>query len=121
MGILVTGAAGFIGMHVARALLARGDEVVGVDNINDYYGVRLKTARLASLQCEAAFRFEGGDVADTSAVAEWFAREGFDRVEHSAAQAGVRYSLWREYQDAVRGDGSGRPSGELVCRHEEGQ
>lgn len=93
MRILVTGAAGFIGMHVARALLARGDEVVGVDNLNDYYDVRLKTARLASLQCEAAFRFERVDVADTLAVAELFARGGFDRVVHLAAQAGVRYSL----------------------------
>ena len=80
-------------MHVALALLRRGDEVVGVDNLNDYYDVRLKQARLAQLSNMAGFRFERLDVADTSATAACFANGGFDRVVHLAAQAGVRYSV----------------------------
>ena len=93
MKILVTGAAGFIGMHVSERLLARGDEVVGLDNLNDYYDVRLKEARLARLEGRPGFRFARLDVADTAGTAELFAREKFDRVVHLAAQAGVRYSL----------------------------
>lgn len=93
MKVLVTGAAGFIGMHVSERLLARGDEVVGLDNLNDYYDVRLKEARLARLTGRAGFRFVRLDVADTTAVATLFANEKFDRVVHLAAQAGVRYSL----------------------------
>lgn len=93
MKILLTGAAGFIGMHTALRLLARGDEVVGVDNLNDYYDVKLKHARLAQLASYANFRFVGMDVADTQAIAALFDREGFQRVVHLAAQAGVRYSL----------------------------
>lgn len=93
MKILVTGAAGFIGMHVARRLLERGDEVVGIDNLNDYYDPRLKLARLENLKPYRRFRFARMDVADTNAVAALFAEEKFDRVVHLAAQAGVRYSL----------------------------
>ncbi len=91
--VLVTGAAGFIGMHVALALLRRGDEVVGIDNLNDYYDVSLKRARLARLQAEPGFRFERVDIADSAATAACFESGGFDRVVHLAAQAGVRYSV----------------------------
>jgi UDP-glucuronate 4-epimerase len=95
--VLVTGAAGFIGFHVARALLARGDAVVGFDNVNDYYDVALKAARLAELDRAAAggpWTFLRADLADRAAVAAAFAEHGpFDRVIHLAAQAGVRYSL----------------------------
>ena len=94
--ILVTGAAGFIGMHVALALLARGDEVVGIDNLNDYYDPRLKRDRLGHIASQpgaSRFRFEQTDVADNGALQALFAREGFERVVHLAAQAGVRYSL----------------------------
>jgi UDP-glucuronate 4-epimerase len=93
--ILVTGNAGFIGFHVARALLARGDDVVGFDNVNAYYDPRLKEARLAILT-EAgggAYRFIRGDLADRSAVEACFAETKFDRVINLAAQAGVRHSL----------------------------
>ena len=93
MKVLVTGAAGFIGMWVAERLLARGDQVVGIDNLNDYYDVGLKQARLTRLAEHAAFRFEQLDIADMAALGELFRREGFDRVVHLAAQAGVRYSL----------------------------
>ena len=93
MKILVTGAAGFIGMHVARLLLERGDEVVGIDNLNDYYDPRLKQARLKNLEPYARFGFRRIDVADAPAIAALFAGEGFERVVHLAAQAGVRYSL----------------------------
>ena len=93
MKILVTGAAGFIGMHTSEVLLARGDEVVGIDNLNDYYDPTLKEARLARLVPNANFRFVKLDVADRSGMARLFAAEKFDRVIHLAAQAGVRYSL----------------------------
>jgi len=92
MKILVTGAAGFIGYHTARQLLARGEQVVGLDNLNDYYDVALKRARLARLTPYANFRFMEADIADRQAMPAVF-REGFDRVIHLAAQAGVRYSL----------------------------
>jgi UDP-glucuronate 4-epimerase len=91
--VLVTGAAGFIGSHVAQRLVARGDEVVGLDNLNAYYEVRLKEARLERLAPQKGFRFVRGDIADRDAVSELFARERFDRVINLAAQAGVRYSL----------------------------
>lgn len=93
MNILVTGAAGFIGSHVARRLLDRGDHVVGVDNLNDYYDPSLKEARLARLQPDAGFRFERLDIADAAAMARCFAEHRPSRVIHLAAQAGVRYSL----------------------------
>lgn len=93
MKILVTGAAGFIGMHVAQRLLARGDTVVGIDNLNDYYDPALKHARLAQLAPHVGFKFELIDIADRPAMANLFEREKFDRVVHLAAQAGVRYSL----------------------------
>jgi nucleoside-diphosphate-sugar epimerase len=91
--ILVTGAAGFIGMHVSQLLLARGDTVVGLDNLNDYYDPQIKRDRLARLTPSPAFRFVHMDVADRPGMAELFAHEKFDRVVHLAAQAGVRYSL----------------------------
>ena len=93
MKILVTGAAGFIGMTTSLRLLARGDEVVGLDNLNDYYEVQLKLDRLARLHAHANFRFVKLDVADREGMAALFAAEKFDRVIHLAAQAGVRYSL----------------------------
>ena len=93
MKILVTGAAGFIGMHVAQLLLRRGDEVIGVDNLNDYYDPQLKRDRLARLTTEKGFRFVRADVADRAGMERLFADERFDRVVHLAAQAGVRYSL----------------------------
>jgi UDP-glucuronate 4-epimerase len=91
--VLVTGTAGFIGFHVARALMARGDAVTGFDNVNDYYDVTLKEARLAELaKAGGDWRFLRADLADRTAVDAAFA-EPFDRVIHLAAQAGVRYSL----------------------------
>ena len=92
MKFLVTGAAGFIGFHVSERLLAAGHQVVGIDNLNDYYDVSLKQARLDLLQ-SPAFSFHKIDLADREAMATLFANEKFDRVIHLAAQAGVRYSL----------------------------
>lgn len=93
MKILVTGAAGFIGCEAALRLLERGDEVVGIDNLNDYYEVALKEARLARLNGRPGFRFVRLDIADRKEIADLFAAEKFDRVVHLAAQAGVRYSI----------------------------
>jgi UDP-glucuronate 4-epimerase len=93
MKILVTGAAGFIGFHTSLKLLGRGDEVVGLDNLNSYYDVRLKEARLDQLTPQSAFRFVRADLADSKSMAELFRAERFDSVIHLAAQAGVRYSL----------------------------
>jgi UDP-glucuronate 4-epimerase len=93
MKVLVTGAAGFIGMHVSQILLARGDEVLGLDNLNDYYDPQLKHDRLARLTGKPGFRFVKMNVEDRDGMAALFAAEKFDRVVHLAAQAGVRYSL----------------------------
>ena len=93
MKVLLTGAAGFIGSTAAHRLLARGDEVVGLDNLNDYYDVRLKQDRLARLTPHPRFRFVKLDVADRAGMEGLFAEQRFDRVIHLAAQAGVRYSL----------------------------
>lgn len=91
--ILVTGAAGFIGFHTSQRLLARGDEVVGLDNLNDYYDPALKEARLAILQKHERFRFVRADLGDQAAMEKLFAEYKPNRVIHLAAQAGVRYSL----------------------------
>jgi len=93
MKVLVTGAAGFIGSATSLRLLNRGDEVIGLDNLNDYYDVSLKRARLDRLGGHPAFRFAQLDLSDRDAMAALFARESFDRVVHLGAQAGVRYSL----------------------------
>ncbi|HEY5102789.1 MAG TPA: NAD-dependent epimerase [Steroidobacteraceae bacterium] len=118
MKILVTGAAGFIGLHTARRLLARGDEVVGLDNLNEYYDVTLKLARLALLQKEPGFRFAKLDLADDAGMARFFAAEKFQRVVHLGAQAGVRYSI-----DAPHAYVQSNVTGTLNvlegCRHQE--
>jgi UDP-glucuronate 4-epimerase len=93
MKVLLTGAAGFIGFHTAKILLGRGDEVVGLDNLNDYYSVSLKEARLEQLRADKNFKFVKMDLADRSGVAELFQREKFQRVINLGAQAGVRYSI----------------------------
>jgi len=93
MKILVTGVAGFIGMHLAKRLLERGDEVVGIDNLNDYYSVQLKQDRLKQLDGFDNFKFIEMDIADRDAMAKLFKNEQFNRVMNLAAQAGVRYSL----------------------------
>ena len=116
MKILVTGAAGFIGMHVAQRLLARGDEVIGIDNLNDYYDVNLKRARLDRLTSSARFRFEKLDIAQADAMAALFAKEGCQRVIHRAAQAGVRYPL-RNPQAYIQSNIVGFANVLERCRH----
>ena len=93
MKVLVTGAAGFIGAALSHRLLERGDQVVGVDNLNDYYDVSLKEARLSLLDCHSGFTFTHLDIADRDAMARIFHHGDFQRVVHLAAQAGVRYSI----------------------------
>jgi UDP-glucuronate 4-epimerase len=93
MKYLVTGAAGFIGFYVSQRLCAAGHEVVGIDNLNDYYDVNLKLARLAELEPQSLFTFVKVDLSDRTGIADLFAQEKFDRVIHLAAQAGVRYSI----------------------------
>jgi len=102
MKVLVTGAAGFIGSHVSLALLSRGDDVVGIDNLNNYYDVSLKEARLQwidTTETPGSFTFQKMDIADQGAIDTLFEKEKFDKVVNLAAQAGVRYSLEapREY------------------------
>jgi UDP-glucuronate 4-epimerase len=91
--LLVTGAAGFIGFHTARRLLERGDQVVGLDNLNSYYDPELKRGRLELLRAYPAFRFVEADISDREAMENVFRTGGFQRVVHLAAQAGVRYSI----------------------------
>ena len=91
--ILVTGAAGFIGFHLAKRLLERGDEIVGIDNMNDYYTPKLKEARLAQIVSHPSFKFVKGDIADRELMPRLFEDEKFDKVVNLAAQAGVRYSI----------------------------
>ncbi|MGI9404868.1 MAG: SDR family NAD(P)-dependent oxidoreductase, partial [Hyphomicrobiaceae bacterium] len=93
MRVLITGAAGFIGFHTAKRLLDRGDEVVGIDNLNDYYDVNLKTSRLEQLQGRNGFRFVKADLEDRATVDKMFEDERFDKVINLAAQAGVRYAF----------------------------
>jgi UDP-glucuronate 4-epimerase len=112
----VTGAAGFIGFHTARQLLARGDEVIGLDNLDPYYDVSLKRARLALLEASPGFRFERLDLADGGAIAQLFARERFVRVVHLAAQAGVRHSL-QDPHAYVRSNVLGTLNVLEGCRH----
>ncbi|MGD9866886.1 MAG: NAD-dependent epimerase [Hyphomicrobiales bacterium] len=93
MTVLVTGAAGFIGFHTSKVLLDRGDRVIGLDNLNDYYDVTLKQARLSQLEGRNGFRFVKADLSDRAAMEKLFAEEKPTRVINLAAQAGVRYSL----------------------------
>ncbi|MEG4854178.1 NAD-dependent epimerase [Microcoleus sp. B5-D4] len=93
MKILVTGAAGFIGYHLAQRLLSQGQQVYGIDNLNDYYDVNLKKARLAQLQSHSEFTFQQLDLSDRTGISQLFQNQKIDRVVHLAAQAGVRYSL----------------------------
>jgi UDP-glucuronate 4-epimerase len=116
MKILLTGAAGFIGFHTARKLLARGDEVIGLDNLNPYYDVALKRARLTQLERESRFRFVELDLAEDRAIAELFGREKFARAIHLAAQAGVRYSL-EDPHTYVRSNVTGTLNVLEGCRH----
>jgi UDP-glucuronate 4-epimerase len=96
--VLLTGAAGFIGYHVAEALLTRGERVIGIDNLNDYYDVRLKQARLARLQPKSSFTFIRADIADRAAIHDLVRRHGeVEAIIHLAAQAGVRHSLVDPY------------------------
>ena len=116
MDILVTGAAGFIGYHVCEALLARGDRVVGLDNMNDYYDVSLKEARLAQLEGKPGFAFVRAAVEDAEALKQVFEGRRFDRVIHLAGQAGVRYSI--DHPEAyVQGNLVGFGNMLERCRH----
>lgn len=116
MNILVTGAAGFIGMHVAERLLADGNNVTGLDNLNDYYDVSLKQARLERLRRHAAFTFERIDLADAERMRALFSAGKFECVVHLGAQAGVRYSLSHP-QVYVDSNVSGTVNVLEGCRH----
>jgi UDP-glucuronate 4-epimerase len=114
--ILLTGAAGFIGFHTTQRLLARGHEVTGLDNLNDYYDVTLKKARLAQLEKHPSFKFIKMDLADEVGMATLFAEGRFQRVIHLAAQAGVRYSL-QDPHAYVRSNVTGTLNVLEGCRH----
>ena len=116
MKVLVTGVAGFIGMHCALRLLKRGDEVVGIDNLSDYYDVRLKKARLEQLTCGAGFCFLKRDISDADSIRKIFEKERPQRVLHLAAQPGVRYSLSHP-EPYVASNLSGFVSVLEGCRH----
>lgn len=118
MTVLVTGAAGFVGLHVAQALLARGESVLGVDSLNAYYDPALKRARLAELERQPGFRFVRLDIADAEAMAALAREEGgaVTGVVHLAAQAGVRYSLERPFE-YVRSNLEGHMVVLEICRH----
>ena len=119
MKVLVTGAAGFIGFHVSQALLARGDTVIGIDNLNDYYDVGLKAARIKALEKHATaqnFQFIKLDIANNVALADLFATHKPQRVVHLAAQAGVRYSLKNPHA-YVQSNLVGFTNILEVCRH----
>ena len=116
MKVLVTGAAGFIGFHTARALLDRGDEVIGYDNLSPYYDVNLKNARLAQLEGDQRFLFVKGDLADQETVEKLFAEHRPQRVIHLAAQAGVRHSLTHP-QDYAQSNLVGFLNILETCRH----
>lgn len=120
MKILVTGNAGFIGFHTARALLQRGNHVVGFDNVNNYYDTKLKEARLALLAAEAPaghYAFIRADLADKDAVQHCFAEHKFDRVIHLAAQAGVRHSISHP-EDYIASNIVGFTNILEACRHQ---
>jgi len=114
--VLVTGAAGFVGYHLARKYLAAGRRVVGFDNLNDYYDVSLKVARLTNLAALPGFAFREGDLADRRAVDGLFADHGFEIVVNLAAQAGVRYSL-ENPQSYIRSNLEGFTNILEACRH----
>ena len=116
MRIMVTGAAGFIGYNLSRALLARGDEVVGVDDLNPYYDPKLKQARLEQLQGRNGFSFHRIDIADREAMHDTFRGEPIQRVVNLAAQAGVRYSLTDPYA-YIRSNLLGHVVVSELCRH----
>lgn len=118
MTVLVTGAAGFVGMHVSRALVARGEQVLGVDNLNSYYSPALKQGRLRQLERLDGFRFQRVDIADAEAMTALAAEHGsaITGVIHLAAQAGVRYSLEKPY-DYVRSNLEGHMVVLETCRH----
>ncbi len=116
MTVLLTGAAGFIGYHVAEILLNRGEEVIGVDNLNDYYDPTLKQARLARLEGRKGFRFLKLDIADWDSMQAALAHEPITRVVHLAAQAGVRYSLINPFA-YIRANLTGHTVILELCRH----
>ena len=118
MPILVTGAAGFIGYHVSAALLERGEEVVGVDIVNDYYDVRLKEARLERLQKQIGFTFYKVDITDIEAMNKVVAAAGeLQSVVHLAAQVGVRYSITNPFE-YVKANLLGHMSILEICRNQ---